>query len=473
MKTKFFLPLVALAFVFSACEKSIPDDDALSVKSAVGCFTTVSITKSDFDKSGTEYKGSALVKIAESITLEKVKSSNHELVFGDMPAGSITVTVKNGNVFTAYTFDTGCAKGTTHVFSGKDVSGIRYGAFVPTDVTATGSISGTVEGLQGAIVELHVQSSLKASIPGYDYVATTTTDAGGYYCFSNLLPGVYMVMVVDLDLLSQPVTVTNSSVVGNIDFMPPPVTEEMQMTMTTINLSGEVSFMIGGSGAVIIDWGDGSIETIPDLPEVFITDVGYYGGEKYSHTYTGASTSHTISVTGENVILLDFDPYYSDYNARLTSLDVSRNTALEWLDCCNNQLTSLDVSKNTSLVQIYCVDNQLQSLDVSKNFSLVILKCFENKITYLDVSKNEKLETLNCYKNQLTSLVVGAKNRELNLLLFSDNQLSTTAINTVFQSLPSDPIWSYKLLTVGNNPGTGFCDRSIAVNKGWDVLDIW
>jgi len=465
MKTKFFLPLVALAFVFSACEKSIPDDDALSVKSAVGCFTTVSITKSDFDKSGTEYKGSALVKIAESITLEKVKSSNHELVFGDMPAGSITVTVKNGNVFTAYTFDTGCAKGTTHVFSGKDVSGIRYGAFVPADVTATGSISGTVDGLAGATVELHVQSSLKASLPGYDFVATTTTDAGGYYCFSNLLPGVYMVMVVDLNLLSQPVTVSNGSVVGNIDFTPPVTPPgEMQMTMTTTQ-SGEVEIWLGGSGSATIDWGDGSIkETVTlDHPD-YLDEYEFHILLNFSHYYFGASSSHTITITGENITRLDCE-------IQLTSLDVSRNTALQRMDCSYCQLTSLDVSKNTSLKRLYCQYNQLISLNVSNNAQLVFIYCFENRLTNIDVSNCEKLEVLNSWGNQLTSVVLSDKNTELNLVCLSDNQLSTDALNTVFYSLPY--ISEMNILTVGNNPGSDFCNRSIAVNKGWDVRDNW
>ncbi|MBQ7009237.1 MAG: leucine-rich repeat domain-containing protein, partial [Ruminococcus sp.] len=42
---------------------------------------------------------------------------------------------------------------------------------------------------------------------------------------------------------------------------------------------------------------------------------------------------------------------------QLTSLDVSKNTALTYLDCDDNQLTSLDVSKNTALEELYCYNN--------------------------------------------------------------------------------------------------------------------
>ena len=38
----------------------------------------------------------------------------------------------------------------------------------------------------------------------------------------------------------------------------------------------------------------------------------------------------------------------------LTSLDVSKNTALTYLDCSHNDLTSLDVSKNTALTYLDC-----------------------------------------------------------------------------------------------------------------------
>ena len=65
---------------------------------------------------------------------------------------------------------------------------------------------------------------------------------------------------------------------------------------------------------------------------------------------------------------------------QLTSLDVSKNIALEWFACSWNQLTSLDVSKNTALKGLYCYGNQLTSLDVSKNTALAWLGCFGNNI---------------------------------------------------------------------------------------------
>ena len=109
-------------------------------------------------------------------------------------------------------------------------------------------------------------------------------------------------------------------------------------------------------------------------------------------------------------------------NGKLTSLDVSNNTALTHLDCCWNQLTSL-VTNNTTLTSLECIHNQLTSLDVSNNTALERLSCQGNQLTNLDVSNNTAIEQLECYHNQLTSLDV-SNNTALQELHCSFNQLT-------------------------------------------------
>ncbi len=111
-------------------------------------------------------------------------------------------------------------------------------------------------------------------------------------------------------------------------------------------------------------------------------------------------------------------------NNQLTSLDVSKNTALKELIVDNNQLSNLDVSKNTSLTSLGCNKNQLTSLDVSENTSLTELYCHTNQITSLDVSKNTSLTKLYCHTNQITSLDV-SKNTALTGLFCALNQLTS------------------------------------------------
>ena len=109
-------------------------------------------------------------------------------------------------------------------------------------------------------------------------------------------------------------------------------------------------------------------------------------------------------------------------NNELTSLDLSNNTALEYLSCSANELTSLDLSNCPALTELKCSSNQLTSLDVSKNTALTELECSSNQLTSLDVSKNTALTELKCSSNQLTSLDV-SKNRLLESLLCNNNPL--------------------------------------------------
>ena len=123
------------------------------------------------------------------------------------------------------------------------------------------------------------------------------------------------------------------------------------------------------------------------------------------------------------------------YN-QLTALDVSRNTALTYLDCDDNLLPSLDVSRNTALTTLYCSDNQLPSLDVSQNTALKTLFCHVNQLTSLNVSVNTKLTRLSCAENELTSLDL-SRNTALTELRCDYNQLPSLDVsrNTALTAL--------------------------------------
>ncbi len=119
--------------------------------------------------------------------------------------------------------------------------------------------------------------------------------------------------------------------------------------------------------------------------------------------------SQTITIRGD-VTELDCN------ENQLTSLNVSKNTALTSLECSYNQLTSLDVSKNTALTSLECSYNQLTSLDVSKNTALTTLSCNDNKLTNLNMSGCANLMVINCSNNYIngkamTKLVNSLPNR--------------------------------------------------------------
>jgi len=302
------------------------------------------------------------------------------------------------------------------------------------------------------------------------------------------------------------------------------------MSITT-QKSGEIDIRVSGFGEMKIDWGDGTaVET-----HTLSAHSGMLPSYRLKHIYSD-TLPHTITMYGHithlhlselKVISLDVSnnptlislycrdwdktkgltyldvsnntalEYLGIYGHQLTSLDVSKNVALTFLGCGYNQLTSLDVSKNIELIQLSCEYNQLTSLDVSKNTALRYLDCYNNQLTSLDVSKNTKLEKLSCSDNQLTNLDVRKNTALIYLycrrnqltsidvsknatalvhLLCSNNQLSATALNILFGTLHNETIEGHfemlikrKTVTIFDNPGTDSCDQSIAKNKGWDV----
>ncbi len=90
-----------------------------------------------------------------------------------------------------------------------------------------------------------------------------------------------------------------------------------------------------------------------------------------------------------NLDTLDCGYYSHDMlKGGLSSLDVSHNTALKYLDCSNNRLTKLDLSNNTALIVLDCGGNDIPSLNISNCTDLTHLDCSGNELTSLDISRN-------------------------------------------------------------------------------------
>jgi len=145
----------------------------------------------------------------------------------------------------------------------------------------------------------------------------------------------------------------------------------------------------------------------------------------------------------------------------LTGIEAFVN--LTELECCANELTSLDVSKNTALIRLRCCENKLTSLDVSKNTALTIFICFSNKLTSLDVSNNTALTIFDFSFNQLTSLDVGS-NTALTYLGCSYNQLTSLDVsnNTALKSISCS---FNQLITLDLSNNTALTDLNCNVNS--------
>ncbi len=115
--------------------------------------------------------------------------------------------------------------------------------------------------------------------------------------------------------------------------------------------------------------------------------------------------------------------------------------ALETLNCAYNQLIELDLSQNLMLQQLETWYNFfLTSLNVTNNGNLTYLDCSQNNLTELDLSGNPLLETLICgnpeydiaQQNFLTNLNF-SNNPSLNFL---DASFNSTLTNININNCP-------------------------------------
>lgn len=83
-------------------------------------------------------------------------------------------------------------------------------------------------------------------------------------------------------------------------------------------------------------------------------------------------------------------------NAPITELDVSNCKNLERLICTSTDITTLDVSKCKKLDWLVCNYSNVSSVDVSGCPNLEVLRCDHTKLTSLDVSNNKSLYSLSC-----------------------------------------------------------------------------
>ena len=305
----------------------------------------------------------------------------------------------------------------------------------------------------------------------------------------------------------------------------------------TVPTSMAGSFTIAGTGTVVIDWGDGTVEK-ETLKAHYDNYVKYGNSQKFSHSYS-ESSDHTVKIIGNNIMLLTIAALTMMSNGQmtnnLTSLDVSSNielielnchdnqltkldlynntklrllgctdnqlteldlranTAIKYLWCSGNQLTELDLSANILLISLGCSNNQLTKLDLRNNTAIILILCSNNQLTELDIKantaltdlwcennllmgldlkENKMITVLGCSNNQLTKLDLSA-NKALRLLDYRSNNLSTDALNALFETLHNNTFEYEKTVYIANNPGTEDCNKSIAEEKGWTVnIDV-
>lgn len=167
----------------------------------------------------------------------------------------------------------------------------------------------------------------------------------------------------------------------------------VKFTAETSDTEREVNVALSKPGKVSIDWGDG-VKKETEITAAF---------DGSNQTAITGKVTGEVKIYADNLIYLDCTSRVD--GAGLTSIDLSKATALEQLFLSGNKLTALDVTKNTALKRLEPQNNQISSLDLTKNTELERLDVTNNLLTSLGLSKNTKLNYLKISDNKFEGLL--------------------------------------------------------------------
>jgi len=203
---------------------------------------------------------------------------------------------------------------------------------------------------------------------------------------------------------------------------------------------------LNAAGTVKVDWGNGT--------PVEQTAAGAYDGYDNGLEFTG-TPSGTVKIYADGIIYFQaFTKYATEateitggitavnldgaaatlteldlHQNNLTSVDLSKLTALTSLNIGVNDFTTIDLSANTELTSIDLSNGKnngkLNALDLSNNSKLTKVVLSGNKLTALDLSNNPLVKTLTVLNNALESVTFGENTNQKHTLNLGGNKLKT------------------------------------------------
>lgn len=105
----------------------------------------------------------------------------------------------------------------------------------------------------------------------------------------------------------------------------------------------------------------------------------------------------------------------------LTTIDVSNNITLTFLDLNFCALTNLDVTQNIALEELLVYDNNLSVLDVNQNNVLTFLQVGNNNLSTIDLSSNSNLDSFYTSGNPNLAIIDLSNNTNLFILGIEDS----------------------------------------------------
>lgn len=162
-----------------------------------------------------------------------------------------------------------------------------------------------------------------------------------------------------------------------------------------------------------------------------------------------ASTSYKGTVTMSTMTMITEKPEVNIYLAG------SGKCTIDWGDETVITVTLLPAGNRMTETKrhVYNIVSKYTITITGENITRMV--CSNNQLTSLDVSNSTSLRTLNC----------------------KNNNLGAVALNALFETLHSNDVIdrflgkvAKKELHISENPGIESCSRSIAVDKGWEVM---
>lgn len=273
--------------------------------------------------------------------------------------------------------------------------------------------------------------------------------------------------------------------------------EKLLMKITT--LTDTLRFSVAADefkGTIKVDYGDGNLKSfdIPNMGKVTeitgITKstekervVKVYGDENLINSFKCVYYGLTALDLSGCAKLTDITV---DHNM-LTTLDVSKNTELLWLNAKDNQIKTITFPATSKLQTLWLDSNELSSINLSGMPDLIDLRLFNcTQLRSLNVSSNTKLKRLDAGSTGIYSINV-ANNPELMILDVSLSNVYSIDVskNPKLTQLGVGhlPNSNYKLssIDVSNNPDLFYLNASgnrikevdLSKNPELQVLNIW
>ncbi|MBO5029123.1 MAG: T9SS type A sorting domain-containing protein [Muribaculaceae bacterium] len=171
--------------------------------------------------------------------------------------------------------------------------------------------------------------------------------------------------------------------------------------------------------------------------------------------------------------------YLDMHNNKLTTLDVSNSPNLYYLDANGNLLSSINTGNNLLLESLNLSRNELTAVDLSNNTELLDLNVGANKLTGLDLSNNTKLTSVMFDNNAIHSIDMSML-PELQTIYLNGNGMTAADLNEVYYNLPrrkdieqeeGGPSLSWNICVLQGEEATPNdgrrCDSSIAIDRNW------